>query len=476
MFKKVFFIAALVIFAAMLSNCEKHNPQTHLTSALEQILTNFPGNPSIGIIVKNMSDDTIVFEKNPLRTFEPASTTKTLTATAALHYLGGDFTFTTKLGITGNVDNNDELNGNVELFFSGDPSLTNKDLNHLLASLVKNNVQTIQGNFVIDSDQFLPYKRAPGVMSDDTNMCFAAPSDAIIVNRNCFSFVLSPSKSINGSATVSQARNLDFITLKHDIISPLVDEKHCPLDLTVDSKNQYNLVGCIPYDNEPYQFDVAIHNPREYLRAYLTLWLKMHNIKLNGDIVFTDAGNSSTMLATHQSKPLYELIQHMLKESDNLYANSLFKTLGAYYLDGDASFENGAKAVSDILKNLGINTDQLNLVEGSGLSRYNRFSPELLSQILQYNYHNGKEGGYFYQGLSIAGKDGTLKHFVVNDDKVDFRGKTGGMYAVRTLAGYLNDKKGTPLSVVIMINGIGKAKAYNPLEASIINQVAGSDV
>ena len=476
MFKKSFAIIAILTICAMLSSCDKQASKNDLESTLQNTLINFPGNPSVGIIIENMSDDTIVFEKNPHRTFEPASTTKTLTATAALHYLGGDFNFSTQLGVAGSIDNNGELNGNAELFFSGDPSLTNTDLNHLLASLVKNNVQTIQGNFVIDSDRFLPYKRAPGVMSDDSNMCYAAPSDAIIVNRNCFSFVLSPSQSINGSATVSQAKNIDFVTLKHDVISPLVDEKHCPLDLTVDSKNQYNLAGCIPFNHEPYQFDVAIHNPREYLRAYLTLWLKMHNIKLNGDIIFSDADKSSTVLAKHQSKPLYKLIRHMLKESDNLYANSLFKTLGAYYLDGDASFENGAKAVSDILKNLGINTDQLNLVEGSGLSRYNRFSPELLSQILQYNYHNGKEGGYFYEGLSIAGKDGTLKHFVVNDDKVDFRGKTGGMYAVRTLAGYLNDKKGTPLSVVIMINGIGKAKAYNPLEASIINQVAGSDV
>lgn len=472
-----------VITCIVLNSCDKPEHKTAtkpcsmvklatkmaLQTRIDTVLAGFTGDPSIGIIVKNLDTQKVLYQKNSQRSFVPASTTKLLTATAALAILGPDYQYQTSIASNGKIQQQ-QLQGNLYLQFAGDPSLKQSDLKQLLQVLKHKNIKIIKGNIVVLTPNFKPYKPAPGYMWDDQNFCYAAPADAVILNHNCFKFKMWPNKTLNQPTQITTKRALEFTPIKNDVTTQLVDLSNCPIDMSVNDKNQYHIYGCMPYRHEPYKFDVAVKNPRYYLQQFLQAWLKQNHIHLTGNIIFRMKAVQAAVLKTHASKPLKTLLRHMLKTSDNLYANSFYKTVGNEYSDSNAGWTTSSLAVKNVLQQLGIETKNINLVDGAGLSRYNRLTPKLLLQILDYQYHHSTTGKAFYKALAIAGVDGTLRDFKLQQEHVAFHAKTGNMFAVVSLAGYLRTQQ-QHLAVVIMINGIGSDEEYFRLARKVLNSV-----
>jgi D-alanyl-D-alanine carboxypeptidase/D-alanyl-D-alanine-endopeptidase (penicillin-binding protein 4) len=468
MLRHCFLIVLLLLSTLSLLSCARKattlsKEQTAITNLIQQ----FPGNPSIGIFIKNLDTQKIIYQLNSDRTFVPASTLKIVTATAGLIFLGKDYQLTTALLKSGNIKNN-ILNGSIELHFSGDPSLTSTELTKLLHNLKQQHINTITGNIYINTDQFPAYKPGPGFMWDDLNFCYSAPSTAIILDHNCFKFTLFPSQIVNNKALIKQQKPLTYTPVDNQVYTRLIDEQHCPIDMQASKDNHYQITGCIPYHHAPYHFEVAVHNPQILLTQFLQHWLATQKITLHGKIIVTQKNYSETLIAEHRSASLSKLLKHMLKKSDNLYANVLFKTIGADYNDGLANWINGSAALLDILNTLNMDTENLMIVDGAGLSRYNRLTPTLLMQILDYNYQHPTVGQAFYHALSIAGKDGTLKKFQLQQANTVFHAKTGNMVSVMSLAGYLTMANGQHLAVVIMINGIDASETYFALAHKIL--------
>lgn len=92
---------------------------------------------------------------------------------------------------------------------------------------------------------------------------------------------------------------------------------------------------------------------------------------------------SSRVVASHASDALPELLETMLLESDNLIADSLLKQLGKHYYGDGASFSAGAKAIREVLAEKGVVLERAQLIDGSGLSRYNLLNARQLAQLLR---------------------------------------------------------------------------------------------
>lgn len=461
----------LTVFGMLLSACDNNKKMpapTALQHQITQIIHQFPNNPSVGIVIKNLTTDKVLYQLNPTRTFVPASTTKTITATVALKYLGQNYRFKTTLARSGSIDGN-TLNGSLYVSFSGDPSFKIKNLNSLLLTLKSNHIKTIAGNIIINSGYFPPYKPGIGYMWDDLNFCYSAPSTAVVLNHNCFHFQMYPNKNIGDMAVIKSKHGFNFTPIQNNVLTQSSKVKNCPVNMDVNDSNHYHIYGCIRNNQSPYAFDVAVHNPHDLLRQAIENSLKANSITLNGEITFNNQTVKTNLIATHYSKPLAQLIKHMLKTSDNLYANILFKTVGAKFMNDQATWKNGAKANKRLLKRMNIDTHDLRIVDGSGLSRYNRFSPQLLLQILEYNYHNKQFGQVFRNALSVAGTDGTLKNFNLAQSDAALQAKTGDMFAITSLAGYLTTVHHQQIAVVIMINGIDKSRAYFKLAHQILS-------
>jgi D-alanyl-D-alanine carboxypeptidase/D-alanyl-D-alanine-endopeptidase (penicillin-binding protein 4) len=157
------------------------------------------------------------------------------------------------------------------------------------------------------------------------------------------------------------------------------------------------------------------------------------------------------LLFTNYSPPLREIIKVVNKNSQNFYAEQILKTIG---LEAGhfGTTENGIEVELDIFKDMGINTDGMSIVDGSGLSRLDLVTPRNFNSLLNYMYKS-KYYIPFYNSLPIAGVDGTLGTRLKNTKaEGKIRAKTGYLTAVRSLCGYALTGDNEPVSFSIIAN------------------------
>jgi D-alanyl-D-alanine carboxypeptidase/D-alanyl-D-alanine-endopeptidase (penicillin-binding protein 4) len=145
-----------------------------------------------------------------------------------------------------------------------------------------------------------------------------------------------------------------------------------------------------------------------------------------------------------------------MKLSQNLYAETLLKTLGA--VSGAPTFEGGRAAVRSTLAPWGLPAGELIQVDGSGLSRYGYATAATLVEILAHVDRDDKLRGPYEGSLPIAGRDGTLAGRLGGTRaEGNVRAKTGTMSNVRTIAGYITSRDGDPIVFAILANNFESA-------------------
>jgi D-alanyl-D-alanine carboxypeptidase/D-alanyl-D-alanine-endopeptidase (penicillin-binding protein 4) len=140
----------------------------------------------------------------------------------------------------------------------------------------------------------------------------------------------------------------------------------------------------------------------------------------------------------------------MMKVSQNVYADSLLKALGA--VAGNGSVEGGRQAARAVLQSWGIAPETYVLADGSGLSRYNYVTADMLVKIL-YRMQDSKHAASFEPTLPIAGVDGTLAERMKGSRREgNVRAKTGSIANVRALSGYVTTRDNEKLAFSILAN------------------------
>ena len=184
---------------------------------------------------------------------------------------------------------------------------------------------------------------------------------------------------------------------------------------------------------------------------------------LDKDSIFVDGLSTtgtlpkSALLLCSRSHQLVDVLEPMMKNSDNLYAESMFYQLGAATGASPAKASHGRQMILKTLKNAGV-TGQYKIADGSGLSLYNYVTPELLAKLLIYAYRKSGIIRYLYVSLPIAGEDGTLKKRMKDSPAhLNVRAKTGTVTGVSSLAGYALAANNHMLVFSIINQGIMKA-------------------
>ena len=184
---------------------------------------------------------------------------------------------------------------------------------------------------------------------------------------------------------------------------------------------------------------------------------------LDKDSIFVDGPSTtgtlpkSALLLCSRSHQLVDVLEPMMKNSDNLYAESMFYQLGAATGASPAKASHGRQMILKTLKNAGV-TGQYKIADGSGLSLYNYVTPELLAKLLIYAYRKSGIIRYLYVSLPIAGEDGTLKKRMKDSPAhLNVRAKTGTVTGVSSLAGYALASNNHMLVFSIINQGIMKA-------------------
>ena len=176
-------------------------------------------------------------------------------------------------------------------------------------------------------------------------------------------------------------------------------------------------------------------------------------VAIDGEIKVGKCPESSKMVASHLSPSLEEIISHMLKDSDNLYADMLFKKVGSVKLGKPGTWQKGSKAVRSFLTDVvKINTDKLVILDGCGLSRYNLSSPHQYAEYLTWVLTKAPFKERMERALPKAGIEGTLESRMQGLTS-NLRAKTGSMTGVSGLSGFLTTKEGKHLVFAILTGG-----------------------
>lgn len=150
-----------------------------------------------------------------------------------------------------------------------------------------------------------------------------------------------------------------------------------------------------------------------------------------------------------------QILMRMLKESDNLYAESMWYQIAAATGDPYASAADVRRQINRLITKIGLNPKRYYIADGSGLSLYNYVTPELEVQLLRYAWKNQNIYIHLYPSLPIAGTDGTLKSRMRHSfTKENVHAKTGTLTGISSLAGYCTASNGHLLCFSIINQGI----------------------
>ena len=156
-----------------------------------------------------------------------------------------------------------------------------------------------------------------------------------------------------------------------------------------------------------------------------------------------------------RSHKLNEVLVRMLKESDNLYAESVFYQTAATTGHRPARARDARDVEVALLDSIGLDGRQYRIADGSGLSLYNYLSAEAETMLLRYAWQREGIIQNLLPALPIAGVDGTLKNRMKETAaEGNVKAKTGSVSGVFALAGYCTSAAGHQLCFAIINQGV----------------------
>lgn len=324
----------------------------------------------LGLLVYDLTADSVLYHRGEKQTLRPASTMKLLTAITALDQLGGSYQFRTSLRYSGEVVDS-VLTGNLYCVGGMDPMFEIIDMNAFVESVLRLGVKTIRGNLVAVTSFKDTLLLGEGWCWDDDN-----PQ-------------LTP---------LLVSRKDEFMSKFVEMLRAAGVEVDAPIT-----------TGTLPKES-------------------LTICARSHSLR--------------------------DILLPMMKDSDNLYAESVFYQAASTVASRPATAAHGRQAVKETLGRAGVKDIQYRIADGSGLSLYNYVTPELMVKLLIYAYRHRGIYMELFPTLPVAGQDGTLKKRMVKSvANGRVRAKTGTVTGVTTLAGYCASLNGHMLVFSIMNQG-----------------------
>lgn len=381
---------------------------------INNLLSSLSEKTNAGLLIFNPLTQDTIFSLNSFQTMIPASNTKLFTTSVALVSLGGDFKISLKLFTDDSYFKDGVINGNIYLKGFGNATITVNDLQFFVNHLQEIGISKITGNIVGDESYFDDaYYRADWI-DDELSTVKLSPISALVIDRN--QIIKFKKKG---------RRTKKFV---EDIKQP------------------------------------ALH-------AANLLKEKLENA---GITVSGSAIQDITPIGADQideiSISLREFVSLINKHSDNYFAECLFKIIGAEYSKIEGNSFYATQAILNFLDQNNIYSQGTEIVDGSGISRFDKVTPASVTGVLESMYFNLNSFEDFYNSLSVAGVDGTLRSRFTNTfAENNFHGKTGTLNGVTSLSGYLKTKGNDDLIVSLIFEyQKGSSRSHKNIEDDII--------
>lgn len=378
----------------------------------------------------------------------PASTLKIVTAAAALVTFGPEATFETQVHATAPIDGEGRLDGDLLLVGSGDPVLSTAEyrrwvyparpgtpLEDLADAVAATGLTQITGDLIGVAERYDGPRVADGWPDRYFNDFDARYADGLTVDAGLRTVVTYPDvpepepERDEESAVTDERREGDVggdaaIT---PVADPVVRVEHAP--------------------------DPAAHTASELARL-----LAERGVRLGGQARSGDAqGPVVGQLASVHSPPMEQLLRFAVQRSDNQVTDALFRAIGRART-GVGSFDSGARAVKQVLGQLGVDHESAKFADGSGLSRDDRVTVELLVDLDRAMYAS-RHAATWASLMAVTGRSGTLEWRLAGTPADGrFAGKTGTLRDVSGLVGSIAGTGGRRYHLAVVANDAGDAR------------------
>ncbi|MES2567296.1 MAG: D-alanyl-D-alanine carboxypeptidase/D-alanyl-D-alanine-endopeptidase [Bacteroidota bacterium] len=399
----------------------------------------------------------------------PASTMKIMTTSAALGILGKDYTYKTKFYYSSVIDSSSgKIYSNLLVKGSGDPSFnssyfnTNDStfLNNLATKLKRNGLKKITGSIDVDVSIFDSNIPGSWIWSDIGNY-FGAGANGLSYKDNKFSIFYN-SGAVNTEAVV-QSIKPDYFSKKNIVKYSKVISYGSEDDAYVygdPDSYERKVRGSIPPNKKNYEVEAQMPEPPLFFGNELLTVLKKNDLANPNSIanyrivtIYKNPKNKDELIYTYESPKLEQIIYFTNTKSNNHYAESLLKTIGAIKSGTQGTTENGITAVENFWKGRGVDISGLHMADGSGLSRANTITTKIQATVLSKIYRDSLLYPSFNPCLPVAGKNGSMTNLCKGTfAENNMRAKTGYINRARGYCGYVKTKAGKELAFSVLFN------------------------
>jgi D-alanyl-D-alanine carboxypeptidase/D-alanyl-D-alanine-endopeptidase (penicillin-binding protein 4) len=417
----------------------------------------------LGVLVRSLLTGETICALNERRMMVPASNQKLLTVAAAAQKLGWDFRYTTRVLATGTLGPDGTLDGNLIVVGSGDPTINPRHaerwsaLDDWAAQIAARGVRVVGGHLIGDDNAFAEPGWGSGWSWDDLVADYGSPIGALQYHENEVELLIGPGLESGKPAVIASAPFGHGLLVDNQVTTAAADQA---TRLSIDRAPGTIVVavrGQVALGAKAVRRLVAVENPtRLFVNAFREA-LSRKGIFVGGSALDIDELREPPDLAgaetwvTDRSAPLYEIVDPLQKWSRNGYAETLLWTMSAP--GAPASEAAGLTTLRETLTSLGVDASLYRAFDGSGLSRYDMVSPEALVRLLTTIWNDPALVGPYRAALPVAGVAGSLAD-QMKGTPAEGRvwAKTGSMFNIRSLSGYVLTADNEPLAFSFLAN------------------------
>jgi D-alanyl-D-alanine carboxypeptidase/D-alanyl-D-alanine-endopeptidase (penicillin-binding protein 4) len=406
-------------------------------------------NVKLGISLRSVKTDSMLYSYKGDEWFTPASTMKLLVTATALKNFSLDYAPKTMVHLEG-IKRTNVFSGTLRIEGRGDPNISARFypdafyvLKNLTDSIKSKGIDTLRGILDLDTSFFKGPRKPAQWRKNFFDSWYGAEISPLSFNDNCALIEIRPGAKEGDSARITVIPDVGYVKIKNEMKT---DKRTRYKHLLDTVKPEVTFTGTIGLKASLSTVIIPVRNPAAYFRAAFLKSLENSGVvyvedndvyrgKVLDSVVFT-------------GPPLKSLLDEINQRSQNLHAEVLLRSLGKK--EGqNGSTESGILIEKLFLQKAGIPPEDFKVVDGSGLSPQNQLKPNSLTRLLTY-MKKQREGAIYVSSLAIPGVSGAGKRLDVEfRDKIRF--KTGFIDGVYGLAGYIAADNDT-IAFVLYLN------------------------
>lgn len=501
-------IAILLVLLIAAAGCSGTASQTPASpSAFENEVTAITSAPqyahaSWGLIVVDPSTGQTLYAKNADEMFVPASTTKLFSSAAVLEALGPNYRIKTPVYAAGTIDTNGNLDGNLVLVASGDPTMGGRtlpdgtiefaDTDHSESGALLTKTDPVAG-----LDDLARQVKAAGItkasdvviddrLFDKVQGEFMATLSPIVINDNLVDLSVTPGATGTAPSVVMRPQTSLYRLDNRATTGPAGSTT--ALDAGEEPAGTIVVVGTIAADAGTVNATASVLDPAVYARTLFIEALERQGVDVTAPATGDNpakklpaAGSyvSAKKVAELTSPALSEDVKLTLKVSQNMHANYYIMLLALS--ENKTSFSDGMTKEGNILRALGLDTTAVALGDGAGGDRVDRVAPSAAAQLLTLVSKRPYAEQYI-KAQPILGVDGSTVTHCASSNPACGRvyAKTGtynfpdplngrAVLMSKGLAGYVDTKSGKRLVFAGYVNNV-------PLTENVTMNSVGTDL